>query len=81
MIRCDLHDYIEIACTYRFPIKLTLKSGEVVKCRALDTEQNKDRRECVKVEVSGVERLIELEDILLMEALVDNPHFARVTFG
>ncbi|MDF5463594.1 Rho-binding antiterminator, partial [Vibrio parahaemolyticus] len=51
MISCNDYDYIEIACTYQYPIILTLKSGEIIHCSAKDTSLNNEREECIKVEV------------------------------
>lgn len=79
MISCDLHDYIEIACTYRYPIRLTMKSGAVIQGVALDTALNASREECIRVDLKGAETLVVLEDISTLEACVDNPHFHTVT--
>lgn len=80
MISCDQHDYIEIACTFRYPIKLTLRSGAVIEGVALDTELDENRNECIKVDVKGTESLIVLKDISVLEVCVDNPHFHSVSF-
>ena len=40
MISCNLHDYIEIVCLYRYPVSLQLRSGEVVAGTAVDTDWN-----------------------------------------
>lgn len=80
MISCDLHDYIEIACMFRYPIKLTLQSGEMIEGTALDTVLNEHKDECIKVAVNGNERLVILTELELLEVAVDNPHFQRVSF-
>lgn len=80
MISCELHDYIEIACTFRYPIILTLKSGSVIQGVAHETAFNTGRDECIKVELKGAETLVVLDDLSSMEACVDNPHFRTVTF-
>lgn len=81
MISCSDYDYIEIACAYRYPVRLMLKSGEVLDCTAKETELNIVREECVLVMLQGRERLVVLEDIVTMEAKVDNPHFKSVSFN
>lgn len=81
MISCERHDYIEIACTYRYPIRLTMKSGEVLECIALDTNLNENREECIKVDISGTNNLVVLNDILELECRVKNPHFDSVRFS
>ncbi|MEM8844498.1 MAG: Rho-binding antiterminator [Pseudomonadota bacterium] len=37
MITCELHDYIEIVCTYRYPIKIKTKTGASFKGIAIDS--------------------------------------------
>ncbi len=81
MISCNEYDYIEIACMYRYPIKLTLKSGEVLECVALDTARNDSRQECIKVEQNGEHTLIELDTLASLDVLVTNPHFQSVSFS
>lgn len=81
MITCDQYDRIEIVCTFKYPIKLTMKSGTVIDCIPIDTKRNKNGDECVKVEINGIERLLVLDDISTLEVSVDNPHFKIVTFS
>ncbi len=81
MLTCDQHDYIEIVCTFRYPIKLTMKSGAVIECVALDTARNENSDESIKVDVSGSERWIVLADISMLEVCVDNPHFQTISFN
>ncbi len=80
MIPCDQHDYIEIACTYRYPVRLTLKSGVLIEGTALDTAFNANHAECIKLEVNGTEQLVVLDEIAKLEATIDNPHFQSVSF-
>ncbi|HEY8939097.1 MAG TPA: Rho-binding antiterminator [Cellvibrio sp.] len=80
MISCDQHDYIEIVCTYHYRIKLTLKSGAVIQGKALDTQRNESKVECIKIETNGVEQLIILDDIKQLEACDENPHVKVVVF-
>ena len=81
MISCQDYDYIEIACTYQYPIRLTLKSKEVIECIAKDTALNNTREECIKVEVKDTERLVMLDEIAAIEAQVDNPHITKISFA
>jgi Rho-binding antiterminator len=80
MISCNQYDHIEIVCMYRYPIRLTLKSGAVVDCTALDTQRNDVREECIKVKGEAVESLVILDDIAKLEVCVENPHFQVVSF-
>lgn len=89
MISCELHDYVEIACMYRYSIRLIFKvvSGEdteanrVMEGIACDTARNSAGKECIKILFAGGEELIVLDMISKMEVLVDNPHFKQVVFN
>lgn len=80
MIPCEQHDYIEIACTFQYPVKLTMKTGVVIECVALDTKLNENREECIKVDIKGAESLVVLENISALEVCIDNPRFHTVFF-
>lgn len=80
MISCDHHDYIEIVCTFLYPIKLTMQRGDVIEGIALDTQRDANKNECIKITVQGVERLIVLDEIATVDVCVDNPHFMSVSF-
>ena len=80
MIKCNEYDYVEIVCMYRYPIKLTLKSGETINGTALDTQYNNAREECIKLSVEEIEKIVQLDTILKMDVSVVNPHFQTVTF-
>lgn len=81
MMSCDQHDYIEIACTFRYPVRLILKSGAIIEGKALDTRRNAARQECLKLGVGSVEHLVVLDEIARMEARTENPHFQVVSFS
>ena len=78
---CEQHDYIEIACLYRYPITLTLVSDEHICGIALDTARNEQRQECIKLLVDNTEKLVPLANLASMKATVPNPHFDRVAFN
>ena len=81
MISCSEYDYIEIVCMHRYPVKLTMKSGEVVKGVAVNTERNNAREECILFNIDNGQKLIALDDIAKLEVCVENPHFEAVSFG
>lgn len=80
MISCAQYDYIEIACTYKYRIKLILSSGLVISGKALDTQYDVDREECIKVLVDNNETLVVLDFVIKMKAIEKNPHFEFVVF-
>lgn len=81
MMSCAQHDYIEIACLYRYPIILTLISGENVSGIAIDTARNDEKAECIKVLTDNTIRLVPLATLVAMKATVNNPHFSTVAFN
>jgi len=80
MISCSDYDYIEIACMHRYLVRLTLKDGESLEGKALDTARNEDKQECIKLAVDSTEQLVVLDTLSKLEVLVDNPHFQLKTF-
>lgn len=80
MISCNDYDYIEIVCLHRYPIKLTLRSGEQIECVGLDTQRNDNREECIKVSQQETEQLVVLTEIATLEVCVDNLHFQHISF-
>ena len=80
MISCNQHDYIEIACTYRFLVRITMKSGDSVEGIALDTGFNEKREESIKLEVDGEGTWVVLDQVSRLNVLIENPHFKTVVF-
>lgn len=81
MISCNQHDYIEIVCMYRYPVKLTLKSGEIIQGVAVDTVRNEQREECIQLTTKTGEQLVVLDQLTTLEVTIDNPHLQRVVFA
>ena len=80
MLKCDLHDYIEMVCLYHYPLKLTLGGGTVLTGTALTTRYNDQRQECLVIQQHQAEQQVLLEEIALLEVTVQNPHLQQVRF-
>lgn len=80
MMNCEQHDYIEIVCMHQYPIQLTMKSGEIILGKAIDTSYNEAREECIKMNVDNHISLVNLMFIQKLEVCINNPHFQVVTF-
>ena len=80
MISCQTHDYIEIACLYNFPVRITLKDKTTVEGQATTTETTPDKREWLVIQQQDGPCRIELQHICSMQALKTNPHFDLVRF-
>ena len=81
MISCSDYDHVEIVCMHKYPIKITLKSGEIIEGKALDTSYDADKQECIKLQVNNHTCLLVLESIYLLEVTINNPHFNKLTFN
>ncbi|ABV88081.1 Rho-binding antiterminator [Shewanella pealeana] len=49
MLSCSQHDYIELVCIFNYPIKLTMKNGDSISGKALDTCRNTQKQHCIKL--------------------------------
>jgi Rho-binding antiterminator len=85
MLSCHDYDAIEILCMHHYPINITMKTGCVIKCVALDTFINEFRQECIKVELNThysqenkMIDLVVLNDISNIEICIENPHFQHL---
>lgn len=78
MISCASHDYVEIACLYRFEVELVFKDGAIVRGKALQTTYNVNKEECILLNTGQGNASFVLEDIATMEAITKNPHFEKV---
>lgn len=78
-IACDLHDYIETACIYRYQIKLLLKDGSELMGVAVNTLTSTDKREYLLLENSTTPR-VELTAIKKMTVLTANAKIKQVIF-
>ena len=79
---CELHDYIEIACTFRLPIMLSMTSNKELQGIAVDTLVKSDKTEHLMFIEEGTDEAIPLpmSDLVQMKALVENVHFEIVNF-
>jgi Rho-binding antiterminator len=80
VISCSDYDYVEIACLYRYPITLTLMTGEIIEGVAADTARDENKRECIKVICADGSMLVVLDELEHLEVAIENPHFTKVSF-
>ncbi|GEA13189.1 Rho-binding antiterminator [Alteromonas sp. KUL49] len=81
MISCENYDYIELVCTYRYPIVLHLRSGKSVTGVGIDTSVNEQREECITLVANSTHVMVPLNQIAVLEVTVDNPHINKIEFG
>jgi len=80
MLTCQQYDYIEIACMYRYPVRLTLKSATTIEGTAVDTCRNEQNQECIQLDINGKMEKVVLDELNVMEVLVANPNFQSIYF-
>lgn len=79
-ISCALHDYLEIACLYQYLVKITLKSGQVIEGKAIDTMTSPEKIEYLILQGDNKQQ-IELNHLAKMQVLTANAKFKQVTFN
>lgn len=80
MISCNEYDYIEIVCMFRYPVSLTMISGDIINGIAMDTKRDEAKRECIELNVEDSNQLVVLDEIARLKVAVENPHFTQVVF-
>ncbi|MDT8364583.1 MAG: Rho-binding antiterminator [Nitrosomonas sp.] len=80
LISCELHDYIEVACMYRYLVRLTLKDMSIMEGKARDITTSQDKKEFLLLETGTDSQQIELTTLRKMEVLSPNPKFQEVSF-
>lgn len=79
VISCELHDFVEVACMYKYQLKLTLKNGEVIEGKAIDI-LSLNQQERLVVDDSGEKKQVDLMVLAKMQVLTPNAKFSEVVF-
>ena len=77
MIRCDQHDYLEIACLYGYQLHLTLRNGEIIEGRARDIA-TVERREYLIVEQHAQLLEVEVDTLKTLTVLTPGAKFSHI---
>lgn len=80
LISCDLHDYVEIACLYRFEVNLHLADKTSISGKAWTTITQADKTEAIQLRQGSESIDVPLLDLARMEVLTINSHFSSVDF-
>ena len=78
-LKCDLHDYLEIACLYKFKVELTLKDDTKISGIPVTT-MTTNKIEYLEINSVGTLLTIPVLELVSMRACIENPHFERVKF-
>ncbi len=83
-IDCNLYDYVEIACLYRYPVRIATTTGDIVTGTAatttIDRDENGDKVEYLELDVDGSPARIRLDSLSVLEPLVEDARFGKVRF-
>ena len=79
-MRCELHDYLEIACLYQYHVKLILNTRQIIEGKALDVFTNSDKHEYLLIEIEHQQQQIELNQLSKMQILTAHAKFKEVIF-
>ncbi|GIU54139.1 MULTISPECIES: Rho-binding antiterminator [Shewanella] len=85
MLRCDLHDYLEIMCLYQYQVELTMLDNSVINGQFFDTgftEINGNKKEVIKGAINddNSQVIVEIEQIKSVKVLTPNPVFSDIDF-
>lgn len=77
-IDCNAFDYIELACLYRYPVRLYLRDGSSLDGIAADTRTSAADGEHVILDIEGEQRAVRLDAIAELEPRLPEARFGRV---
>ena len=80
VISCAIHDYLEMACMYGYNISCELDTGEKLSGIAITTETSKEKKEYLLLKLESDTIKIELNCLIKMTALQQNPYFETINF-
>ncbi|WP_230326327.1 Rho-binding antiterminator [Citrobacter sp. Res13-Sevr-PEB04-36] len=80
-VDCDLHDYLEIACLYRYMLRIELTDGTVFDARAVTTRTTIEKEEYLVVERQANSQNIRLDCLSAITALTAGAKFSTVLFA
>jgi Rho-binding antiterminator len=79
-IACAVVDNLEVACLYHYRLSLHLADRTLVG-EALDLTRNADGEECLRLKAVEEIRDVPLSQIVMIEAITENPYFSRLTLN
>ena len=84
-LHCDLHDYLEIACLYRYWLRIELRDGLVFDAQAFTTHTRRSGdgmlEEYLELRVDDASREFRLDRLHAITPLTAEARFARVVLS
>ena len=78
-IDCDLHDHVEVACLFRYKLRLSTCDDQIICGTAVGTETDRDKQEWLLLD--GDVKRIRLDHIRTMEPMTPGARFQKVDFA
>lgn len=78
-ISCDLHDFVEVACIYKYQVKLILKNSQIIEGKAIDIINSITRQEYLVID-NVSRQYIELTQLDKIQVLTPNAKFCEIVF-
>jgi Rho-binding antiterminator len=79
-IACAIVDNLEVACLYHYELSLHLPVG-LLEGEAMGLTQNDHGEECLRLKAVKEIRDVPLRQIVMIEAITENPYFSRLTLN
>lgn len=81
MLKCDLHDYLEIICMFHYEVKVISKDDEITQGVAEDVLLSDNRIEVLRLRTAERNmKEIGTEDIKEIQVVTPNARFQTVRF-
>ena len=80
-LKCDLHDYLEIACLRGYRLDIELIDGGRLVAKALTTRTSSEKEEFLCLDTADGQREIRLDQLLAVTPLDDDAQFGRVVLA
>lgn len=80
MLSCDTHDYVEIACLFRYLVELQRRDGGSIIGRAITTSVHPDHGECLIIEGDQSQIEIPLSELNTLRVLTPHARFQSIDF-
>ena len=81
MLKCDLHDYLEIICMFHYNVKVVTKKGASYSGLAEDVLLSDKRQEVLRIKTVDQEQIeVVTEEIEEIQVITPNARFQTVRF-
>lgn len=80
MMSCDLHDYLEIACMFKYKVTVICRNSDEACGTAIDLTVDQNHGECLVLDTSEELKKLPLASLATMRVLTSNARFECISF-